>query len=42
VFIGVDGSVIIYGEFICNLVVICSNFGSRFGISIDGIFVVYA
>jgi hypothetical protein len=34
VFIGMDSGVIIYGEFICSLVVICSNFGSRFVIFI--------
>jgi hypothetical protein len=34
VFIGVDGGVVMYGGFICNLVVICSNFDSRFGICI--------
>jgi hypothetical protein len=34
VFIGMDGGVITYGEFIRSLVVICSNFGLRFGISI--------
>ena len=30
-FIGVDSGVIICGKFIRSLVVICSNFGSRFG-----------
>jgi hypothetical protein len=34
VLIGVGGSVIMYGGFIYNLVVIFSNFDSRFGISI--------
>jgi hypothetical protein len=34
VFNGVGSGVIICGEFICSLVVICSNFGSRFGIFI--------
>ena len=30
----VDGGVIICREFICSLVVVCSNFGSRIGIFI--------
>jgi hypothetical protein len=34
VFIGVGGGVIMYRGFIRNLVVVCSNFDSRFGISI--------
>jgi hypothetical protein len=34
VLIGVGGGVVMYGGFICSLVVICSNFDSRFGISI--------
>jgi hypothetical protein len=34
VFNGVDGGVIICGEFICSLVVVCSIFGTRFGIFI--------
>jgi hypothetical protein len=34
VLVGVGGSVCMYGGFICNLVVICNNFESRFGISI--------
>jgi hypothetical protein len=34
VLIGVGGGVVMYGGFICNLVVICSNFDTMFGISI--------
>jgi hypothetical protein len=34
VFIGVDGGEVMYGGFIRILVVICSNFDSRFGIFI--------
>jgi hypothetical protein len=32
--IGVGGGVVMYVDFICNLLVICSNFVLRFGISI--------
>jgi hypothetical protein len=32
VFTGVGSGVVMYGGFIRNLVVICSNFDSRFGI----------
>jgi hypothetical protein len=31
---GVGGGVIMYGDFMFNLVVICSSFDSRFGMSI--------
>jgi hypothetical protein len=34
VLIGVGGGVVTYGGFICKLLVVCSNFDSRFGISI--------
>jgi hypothetical protein len=34
VFIGVGGGFVMYGRFIRSLVVICSIFDSRFGISI--------
>jgi hypothetical protein len=34
VLFGVGGGVIMYEGFICNLVVICRMFDSRFGISI--------
>jgi hypothetical protein len=34
VLIGVGGGIVTYGEFIFNLLVICSSFDSRFGISI--------
>jgi hypothetical protein len=34
VLIGVDGDVVMYERFICNLLVVCINFSLRFGISI--------
>jgi hypothetical protein len=34
VLVGVGGGVCMYGGFICNLLVICSSFDSRFGVSI--------
>jgi hypothetical protein len=34
VLIGVGGGVVMYRRLICSLVVICSNFDSRFGMSI--------
>jgi hypothetical protein len=34
VLIGIDGGIVTYGGFIFNLLVICSNFDSKFGISI--------
>jgi hypothetical protein len=34
VLIGVGGGVVMYEGFICNLLVVCSNFDLRFGISI--------
>jgi hypothetical protein len=34
VLIGMGGGIVIYEGFICNLLVICSNFGLRFGTSI--------
>jgi hypothetical protein len=34
VFIGVRGSVVMYGGLICRLEVICSSFDSRFGMFI--------
>jgi hypothetical protein len=34
VLIGVGGGGVIYGDFICRLVVICSSFDSRSGMSI--------
>jgi hypothetical protein len=34
VLIGVGGGIVMYGGIICNLLVICSSFDSRFGVSI--------
>jgi hypothetical protein len=34
VLIGVGGGVVMYGGIICNLLVICSSFDSRFGVFI--------